>query len=544
MKKLGIILFLLSMAVSSGFAASGFEITDSGRGFARDRVIQGFHCIGAFGGKVSSWASHDHFAFLAQGCIMHIWDVANPDKPRELSWVKFPSDINTISIKFPAVYVATRYRDVSVIDASNPEKPHYVSTLEVDSPSLELSAEVSGNDLSINEDGKYGRYYYYYDIRDPLKPKLSEKHSWSEDIRNEANSGLKATATRPKDKSTTSTKSPAESVIRSLVTQQNSFFFDEVKVSDSKAYLLNYKGKLTILDVKDPAQPSLLADYTLPGKMTAMAIEDDNLFLCDTSATLLCLDARPAKTPKILGQVKLPAHPLRMAASGNRLLLAAGKAGMLICDTSNPSVPRQLGTFKTERNCEDVSTSGSLAILAAGDLLLVDYANPSKPELKARYPIKPDEEAFNEQTEHTLKRLGNYVFLVGQHRWGGLVFCDTTIIDLSKTPSAEKPNIFAFDEEFFDYGKEAKGKFFTAPESKFKGWYLCFPVAFKQSSGGQSGMYIFDVSDPENPRPIGEYWRLTSTWDLKPVLFKDTIYIANKEDGLLILSRMPSVTLK
>lgn len=600
---LALLVGLMAAAGSPAFAGTGLQVPDPGRGFARDRVVEGFECIGAVGGAVSTYETCNQHAFVAQGCVMHIWDCGTPGSPRELSWVKFPSYINTIAISYPAVYVATQYKCVQVLDISDPAHPKYMRDLEAGGGSLELSAYAVGNALYVVEDGKYGNSFFIYNISKPLSPRLVhggrrndiEKFAtngrkffafgyYNENDRptlgvmdiDDAKTTFATVATFPVadsydnfqfavtkdgllfdpgptnvtlkllpaaesknlvvngDTYAAEPKSPTapcvhEKDYRWIEESQARLCADQVKLADGKAYLRGEDGWFTILDVKDPASPAVLSQYQHPAGLVSFAVEGDLLYIYDTSRTLTCLSAPPSPKPEVLSRLELPATIGQMVAQGHLLLLTTD-AGLRVYDFAQPRAPKLAGEFKTESKCFDVVTSGTQAIVATNAAInVIDLSTPSRPNLVRELRVsglEADEECY----EYRLKRLGDSLYVISISIMDGQL-CELAVLDLNNLDAT--PRLVESPVEIWEGENEIKPS--TVKNPTRPGWVLGLPVSYSQTSGGQSGMNLFDLADPVAPRLCGQYWRLSRHLKHDPVLFKDCIYIADGENGLLIL---------
>lgn len=158
------------------------------------------------------------------------------------------------------------------------------------------------------------------------------------------------------------------------------------------AYLAAGVPGLEIVDIADPANPTLISTVPLPGLTSAVAVAGGNLVLAGRrgqQSGVTVVDVTTPAVPAERGQVAAPViqDPRAIAVKGNVAFVADEGLGLLAVDFSDPDQPATLGTpsgFATR----DLHLSGNtlLAATRSSGLQIVDVFDPTSPILAATVP--------------------------------------------------------------------------------------------------------------------------------------------------------------
>ncbi len=214
----------------------------------------------------------------------------------------------------------------------------------------------------------------------------------------------------------------------------------DIKVVGNKAYLANDNKGLQIIDVSNPAKPSVLGSYDeyegsgssafigldVFGNLVCTADHWEGLKTLDVSnpdspvlrstqgfsyferdvkvsgtvafvisshrphgALLNAVNVTDPDSPVVIGSLSLPLAPSRLALSSDShyAYIAAEEGGLIIVDIADPGAMEIVGSYTGLSTIFDVAVEGNLAFLAAGadGIVVIDVSNPSSPTLIASY---------------------------------------------------------------------------------------------------------------------------------------------------------------
>lgn len=143
------------------------------------------------------------------------------------------------------------------------------------------------------------------------------------------------------------------------------------------------ESRLAVVDVSDPASPTLLADVAIPGvRMGRLAKAGDRLAI--QAGELTVVDVSEPALPRVLGSAPLlPAgqrwNMRQPQAWGDLVLAGIGETGGLwaLFDVGGPQAPTPLGTLPASLQGGRLSFRGDLACVVRRDSLLTfDVADP------------------------------------------------------------------------------------------------------------------------------------------------------------------------
>jgi len=151
----------------------------------------------------------------------------------------------------------------------------------------------------------------------------------------------------------------------------------------SRLFVCHQGGGMSIVDVSDPANPSILGTYNSPGAATGVAVSGPIAYLADGESGLQVVDVSDTANPRRIGGFNTPGYATRVAVKDTHAFVADGSRGLEILDISDPTLPVRIGQLSTSRGISDVKVSGNYAFLAAGNLGVgvVDVSNLASPVL-------------------------------------------------------------------------------------------------------------------------------------------------------------------
>lgn len=606
--------------------------------------------IGSYGGEIRDFEQYNHYVFLNQGYTLRVLDIADPAHPAEIAWLHCDSEIDTMALKWPALYLGQGH-SIMVIDVSDPAHFHLCANFKKDGRCNSL--KVLDNCLLCETQNPKVLHYTVYEILNPMAPKVRYGESrninyfppkpprfcasngtrWFEAMREDSgddvddDNGIWSMVI--KDVTTSSTtlgrlkipKNDDSDVEINLVIRQGKlvagdsahttitladsdpdatiwrFSHDDLsilqqgrrshpvgaitiqknkgehyirfiedaggpapkfrgaygehsgarqfKISGKRGYLIDGDGGLQILDLSNPAHPRLLGRYIGLGKDPLIrAVTDDLLYIETSGSSFQVLDCSNPAAPAIRGEYSKTTGP--MSIPGNRAYIAAGKGGLQILDISKPSKIRSLGHYATPQPAQDLATSGSLVYLLAGDLYVLDASNPARPVLlgKARIEFDDNEQSpVRESDPMMLKKLGPALYVIRLSHTAYYNTSSCVVVDIS-SPSKPRPleekqlTVVAPYETDDSATPKHDQSSVSQTASPYSGCFLCLSSGYHRARSwdviNNNYLEIYDISNPLSPECVLSTNALNT--DNRVALYKDTLYIADGQGGLVILA--------
>ncbi|GBC90827.1 MAG: IPT/TIG domain-containing protein [Armatimonadetes bacterium] len=228
---------------------------------------------------------------------------------------------------------------------------------------------------------------------------------------------------------------------------------------------------LTIVNVSNPASPSIVVDFQMPSSVpsTLSIVKNGNyLYMFPESGDMQVVDISNPASPAIVRSVSMTGSG--GVVVGNRLYTAERSNGVGVWDVSQPDNPNRIGRANLTGNIQEVLVSGSRLYALSGfsptALHILDLSNPDSPTLLA---------TFNTTYIADMASYGNYLYLSS-----GLG--KTQIVDVSN-PSAPA------EVAVLDLGRV------QAIE----------PASARLLTAGSSWLRVYSLSNPTNPTRTAEY---------------------------------------
>jgi hypothetical protein len=379
-------------------------------------------------GSSSALAVAGDVAFVALGAAgLQLVDVSDPHAPVDLSLLDTPGEVSAVEVVGGLAYVADGPGGLRIVDVSDPAAPVELGSTVTPGGAVGLSvvggivwvAAGSGGLQSI-------------DVSDPSAPTglgvlATTGYASSVDVEGTLAYVAEGSSLRVVDVSDPS--APLErGVLPSAFLQQ----IVDVTVAGGLAYVLATEcclgpftgsASLLVVDVSDPAQPTVLASrptrpfaqrVELEGGVAYLAGRDflalvdvsnpsapveigalglrwtadvevvDGLAYLAGSPGLRVVDLAEPTLPAPVGEI--PVQAGNAEAVGTRLYLAEGSAGLRIWDVADPAAPAELGGAQIEAT--DVALAGDLAfVVGVSGLRVLDVRDPAAPLEVGALPV-------------------------------------------------------------------------------------------------------------------------------------------------------------
>jgi hypothetical protein len=318
-------------------------------------------------------------AYVAAGADgLELVDVSDPGGPAALARYSPPNESHDVFVAGATAFVADGTAGFKVVDLTNPALP--TPRFTYDTPGTARAVRVVGERAYV-ADGPAG--LLIFDSADLTDIRLAGFYDTPDDARAIAldgeyvyvadGSSLQILQTRP-------VGSPTHRATYNVAA-------DDVIVAQGRAFVIG-TGSLTILDVQNPAQTTLIASHSLHMQQPRVRVVGNIAYVSGVvvsgdrfnplSQVFLILDVQDPAAPRELVRFTGAHHSQGMALAVENGLAITSNG---IFDVRNPALPQRLGDFAPFKN---IHISGEFVYAASGTAgiwigRLVEKACPPQP---------------------------------------------------------------------------------------------------------------------------------------------------------------------
>ncbi|NQU04865.1 MAG: choice-of-anchor D domain-containing protein, partial [Calditrichaeota bacterium] len=275
---------------------------------------------------------------------------------------------------------------------------------------------------------------------------------------------------------------------------------EDVFIQGNYAYVgVGVRG-ISVIDISDPENPDLISTWDNPrDAIHAVHVLGDRAYATSGGEGIYSVDISNPENLELDGHFDTRGTAVNLFVSGEIAYVTNEEYGLRFIDISDPGNLNEIGFYDSPGNLRGVQVIGELAYTADGGsgFRIIDVSDPENPESIGNC----DTPEFAWQVAVS----GNYAYVADGD--GGL-----RIIDVS---DPENP-----DEVGHSEMRSARDIFLS-------GSYV-FIVNYSQEY-----FFVIDVSDPEEPEVVESF--NTGTWAMSVTIVDNLAYIANHDNGLLIL---------
>lgn len=301
----------------------------------------------------------------------------------------------------------------------------------------------------------------------------------------------------------------------------------QVRVADSRAYVIDRTTGFEILDLSNLPEPERLGGYsTLPYRVNDLAVAGGHVFLASGGAYIgnqwvngegmVVLDVANPANPDRVGSYPDLGAVWRLAVQGGFAYVLDSPdppgvpdivpaQGLVVIDVTEPATPRRIGSYGEGTWISDLALVGTRAYLVGDTLDVVDVATPSNPMRLGRY-----------QPERT-----GGICLAVQEPYAYVGWNKAVEVFEVSDPANPRP-----------VGRlEVNG--LPARLAVADGYAL---VANTGGADGGAGLWLLDITDPMRPRRVGGYSSFAS---LDVALVERRALVPTGRLGLAVLEPLP-----
>jgi len=403
---------------------------------------------------------------LASGLV--VLDLSEPTSPTYLAHSKttYTPATFTIDTKNNHAYVVLLESGIDIIDLSNPLNPQVIHNFQpaeylYDLAIVDAMAYILGDDPAEIQT---------MDISDPYHPfKINAFPTDGSCIDIHIADGIGYIAHGSAGIKIIDFRDPTEYKLINEFFQGNAT--NDLALHQSYLYLAKEHGGLQILDVRNAIAPMNLGDFPIGDFIERIKIKDNVLYvlLFNTKIELYDLGNDPLR-PQFLSQIYLTADSDDFDTDGNYLFWAKDFRGVHIYNIKDKRNPKWIGEIETKDKAYGVHLDSAtlyVAVYNAG-LQIFNVADPYSPRELG---------AYNSQGKgYDVTAKNDHAFLA----------VDTGLEIINVENPALPYSVFRFD------GLQKAQRLYLSDN------YLSL-------SCYQHGIYIFDITEPDNPALAGSY---------------------------------------
>lgn len=276
-----------------------------------------------------------------------------------------------------------------------------------------------------------------------------------------------------------------------------------IVAADNKVLALSDGGIIYLIDINNPAEPTVVNAWRNTTPVRDIAWYDQNVYLrTDTSIDVIDFSAA---MPQIsneglnFGQGVNFGGERRVFIANNIAYVADWFSGIHLYDISNPNLPLLLSSFHTPGSPKGMVVRDNIAYVPDDDhgLQIIDVKNPREPKLISHIQTSG--------LGYTAKLAGNLLYLAS-HRGG------FQIIDISDPTQPQQ---------------------LSEVDTPGKAWSLEIQGERLYVADDDTGLLIFDVKDAKAPKLLGQFTPGTAAEEV--MIRGNTAFVAFFDDGVYVL---------
>ncbi|ASD63235.1 LVIVD repeat-containing protein [Bdellovibrio bacteriovorus] len=477
--------------------ASGLRVID----FSDPGNITLVTTIDTTGVALSASIDGNYLYLADQWDGVKIFDISTPSTPTQIGSYNVGGDAMDVKVKGSHAFVTVDWDNITILDITNKTAPALVTNFydQYNYYNAFTQIEIKNNYL-------FAMDFYdgitVYDISTPATPVFKGVATpyttrwWGEPYGFASNDTHIFMAVETYGITAVDVSNPAQPHVPYAYRPQRSWVNSVSVVGTIAAVCENDWGRLLMVDISNPAKPTLLST-TESGCSRELIYDGTYVYAAMNNSGLKILNVSNPASPADIGNIDNGSSARQIAKSGNFVYLAYSGA-LYIYNVSNPAAPAVAGTYAYTAN--DIIVEGNYAYLAgATTLRIIDISNPASITVVGSYTY-PSGTA----TSYSLIKSGSLIYVGGSESLG--------VLDISN-PAA--PTLISKDTKT------------DTPES------MTILGNKLYSCNYDVGVHEWDLATPTSPVRIDSF---LLGGCLGITSLSGTVYIADEETGLRILN--------
>ncbi|MFQ6061853.1 MAG: hypothetical protein ACE5J9_01580, partial [Methanosarcinales archaeon] len=486
-------------------------------------------------------ALNNNYAYVAAGAL-YIIDISNPYNPKRVGYYN-PDNKGiayNVEVDGSYAYITGGTDRLYIVNVSEPENPEQVKKLYI-------GGKVKVFEVALNNNYAYVSGWfeglYIIDIRDPKNAIIVGQYDTISYIFDVAIKGNYAYVVSPLDGFyIVDISNP----VNPILVGKSDVNGMKVEVSGNYAYLGSGKDGLYIINISDPKNPKKEGKYSTIGTVLDLAVKDNYVYIADGSQGFGVLDVSTPYDPRkiekyLLDKANWEFGVSSVAVYGDYVYVASSVLHIFYIK-KNLHKPKEVGTYHSINGIFEISVFGNYAYITNGKMgfEIINVSKPEKPKKVKEFNTAPGS-AFE------IAVSGNYAYVTVADKLfvsgktlhsiydGGALY----VMDISNPENIKEVGKYKFTSRAYgvsvykDYIYVAdinKGlcilNISTAPTTPITPKLVSEPKvsiklitklfeegpAYTVDFQGNyayiytgTGLLIFDISETENPKRVGQY---------------------------------------
>ncbi|MEZ4386196.1 MAG: FlgD immunoglobulin-like domain containing protein [Candidatus Krumholzibacteriia bacterium] len=315
---------------------------------------------------------------------LRLMDVVEPDHPRFLSVLELPGVSLDVAIRGDYAYVCTSNSSQSgihIVDLSLPMSPVHVGLFE---PTSSCRLVTFSGDLMIVGTSSG---IIVADVTDPLAPVVlgSRNSPWSLQSVTVVDSTVFCTF-GPDGAWIIDISDPQSPDVVYRFHPSNTCLIG-VTVRDDIAFVGDYWGGTMVVDISYLPSPEIIAEVPNSNGDRVLIYRDGLLYTASGSGGVDVYDVSSLTSYDITDQLSIPGTFGNDIEIDGDLAYIASNGGISVADISNPSSLTTAGSLWLDRDVTAIEYMDGFLYCGSYDLKVVDVTNPNEPQLGAQLDI-------------------------------------------------------------------------------------------------------------------------------------------------------------
>jgi hypothetical protein len=266
---------------------------------------------------------------------------------------------------------------------------------------------------------------------------------------------------------------------------------------------------LWVVDIADPQDPVLAAQYEMAAIPRGLAVKDEILYVIDDDKSLLTYKITEPDNPELVGRIEL-------GGTGKKIVFAddigvAGAGGVRTVATASPTSPPIVGQTVGPASALQVAYAVDSALLACGveGLAVVDITEVENPAIKGRLQLSSVDVVASSRElvlvgdNKALSGEGAIVAIdasdLGQPRVVGTASTASTVSGIEIAGNVAYVMCAAGELQVFDVTDTAKMHLLGSLELGLDCTNICITSRLALVTTSTGRLIIVDIEDPSNP---------------------------------------------
>ena len=440
-------------------------------------------------GKITRVALHGGYAYLADSAgMLLIVDVGDPQQPQQIASYPLQQPLDALCVEQGKAYLASG-KHLGIVDVSNPQAPQHLASLTLSDAAAAMQVADGYAYLALPKVG-----LSILDVREPSR--LQEVGRFRGEVMDLAVAqGRAYLANGATGLTVVDISQPQAPRWMSSVNRIGTSL--ALNYNEGYVALRNDRSEITLIDVRNPKLPKLVATHRTEQAPNAIALAQKQV-LAGTDASLGIINFS-APVPNVVNIGANFGGSRRAVIRDHILYVADWFSGLHLYDISEPASPRHLAAYHTQGSAKGVLVHGNYAFIGDDDhgVQIIDVSNPKQ--------LRKVSEVATPGLAYTMKLAGDNLYLA-DHRGG---FHIISVADIAR------PAIIG-----------------SVPTAG-KAWAVEVVDGIAYIAADNTGLLVYDVSNPQQPMQIAAYDLGGAAED---VVIRDHLaYVANFDRGLYIL---------